>query len=82
MDDENLQGGAGFGLWSLATKMSLALVAAVLLPLLERAGFVPGAVNNAEALWALTLAYGLVPCILKVAAMALVLALPRPVRGT
>lgn len=82
LDDENLQGGAGFGLWSLATKMSLALVAAVLLPLLERAGFVPGAVNNAEALWALTLAYGLVPCILKVAAMALVLALPRPVRGT
>ncbi|PSL20229.1 MFS transporter [Shimia abyssi] len=82
LDEEELEGGAGFGLWSLVTKMSLALVAALVLPLLDWAGFQPGIENDAEALWALTLGYAVLPCILKVAAVALVLALPREARET
>ncbi|MGX9351346.1 MFS transporter [Shimia sp. W99] len=81
LDEERLGGGAGFGLWSLVTKLSLALVAAVLLPFLEMSGFKPGEENSTEALRALTLGYAVLPCLLKIAAMALVLALPRKARG-
>ncbi|WP_435231186.1 MFS transporter [Pseudopelagicola sp. nBUS_20] len=82
LDQEELEGGAGFGMWSLVTKLSLAVVAAVLLPLLEQSGFVPGKENDANALQALTFGYAVLPCLLKVAALFLVLALPRSVRGT
>ena len=67
---------AGFGLWSFVSKFTLAFAAVTLLPLLQMAGFQPGAAavaeNSETALWALSLAYGAVPCVLKVIAVALV----------
>lgn len=70
-------GAQGFGLWAFATKLTLAVAAAVLLPALERAGFSAGATDNpAAALTLLTLLYALVPCLLKCLAIALLLATP------
>ncbi|WP_424990709.1 MFS transporter [Fluviibacterium sp. S390] len=69
-------GGQGFGLWALVTKLCLALAAVVLLPLLDVVGFRSGAENDATALWTLTLAYGLLPCVLKLVALALLAATP------
>ena len=69
--------GQGFGLWSLVTKFTLAFAAVLLLPLLEGAGFVSGSQDNPEtALTTLTYLYALVPCLLKVIAIALLLAIP------
>ena len=69
---------AGFGLWSFAGKATLALAAGVALPLLGAAGFEPaaGAANPADALRALGLLYAVLPCVLKLVAMALVARLP------
>jgi GPH family glycoside/pentoside/hexuronide:cation symporter len=61
-----------FGLWSFVSKFTLALAALVLLPGLQSVGFVPGAANNTEALLVLSLAYGALPCVLKLIAIALV----------
>lgn len=65
-----------FGLWSLVSKASLALAAVMLLPLLEFQGFQPGLSNPPQALWALTLAYAGLPCLLKLVAIGLLAALP------
>jgi GPH family glycoside/pentoside/hexuronide:cation symporter len=62
--------GAYFGWWNFATKLNLALAAGVSLPLLALFGYTPGA-RDADALQALTLAYCLLPCVLKLAAAAL-----------
>lgn len=59
--------GAYFGWWNFATKLNLALAAGLALPLLGLAGYVPGA-RDASALQALSLAYCLLPCVLKTAA--------------
>jgi GPH family glycoside/pentoside/hexuronide:cation symporter len=59
--------GAYFGWWNFATKLNLALAAGLALPLLGLAGYVPGA-REAGALQALSLAYCLLPCVLKAAA--------------
>lgn len=76
------QSGAGeataFGLWSFASKLALALAAATLLPLLQRAGFEPGSGGPAEALLLLSVLYALVPCGLKAIAILLLLATPIP----
>ena len=70
-------GGQGFGLWSLVTKLSLAFAAVALLPLLEASGFRSGAIDNPEeALRTLTYLYALVPCLLKLLAIALLVAIP------
>jgi GPH family glycoside/pentoside/hexuronide:cation symporter len=70
-------GGQGFGLWSLVTKMSLAFAAVALLPLLETSGFRSGAADNPpEALRTLTYLYALVPCLLKLLAIGLLVAIP------
>ena len=70
-------GGQGFGLWSLVTKLSLAFAAVVLLPLLEASGFRSGAADNPpEALRTLTYLYALVPCLLKLLAIGLLVAIP------
>jgi GPH family glycoside/pentoside/hexuronide:cation symporter len=62
----------GFGLWSFVSKFTLAFAAVLLLPALERTGFVSGAANNPpEALMLLTVLYAAVPCGLKVVAIAL-----------
>jgi GPH family glycoside/pentoside/hexuronide:cation symporter len=63
--------GAAFGLWSFVSKLALALAAAALLPSLQAAGFVAGAVNSADALLTLSLLYAALPCALKLLAIAL-----------
>lgn len=60
-----------FGLWSFVSKLSLAFAAIALLPALEAAGFRAGSDNSDDALLALSLAYGLVPCVLKLLAIGL-----------
>ena len=62
---------AAFSLWAFVSKLSLALAAAVLLPALQAAGFVSGGENGEGALRALSLAYAVVPCGLKLLAIAL-----------
>lgn len=74
MADISPNGGQGFGLWSLVQKFTLAIAAATLLPLLEAGGFAVGGENPPEALRRLTLLYALVPCILKLVAIALLAA--------
>jgi len=63
--------GAFMGWWNLATKLNLALAAGLSLPLLGLWGYAPGR-QDADAVLALGLAYGLLPCVLKLlAALAL-----------
>ena len=61
--------GAYFGWWNFATKLNLALAAGLTLPLLGLAGYAPGS-REPQALLALSLAYGLLPCALKLLAAA------------
>lgn len=65
--DRGRHEGAYFGWWNFATKLNLALAAGLALPLLELAGYSPGARSD-QALQALTLAYCVLPCALKLAA--------------
>lgn len=62
--------GGYFGWWNLATKLNLALAAGIALPLLGAFGYAPGA-RDAQALWSLTVAYCLLPCVLKLIAAGL-----------
>jgi Na+/melibiose symporter-like transporter len=62
--------GSYFGWWNLATKLNLALAAGLALPLLALLGYEAGS-QSAQALQALTLAYCLFPCALKLLAAAL-----------
>ena len=59
--------GAFMGWWNLATKLNLALAAGLSLPLLGLWGYAPGQ-QDADAVRALGLAYGLLPCVLKLLA--------------
>lgn len=70
------QATGGFGLWSFVNKFTLAFAAAILLPLLEGAGFTSGGDNPAAALALLTILYALVPCALKLVAIALLAVTP------
>jgi Na+/melibiose symporter-like transporter len=76
--------GAYFGWWNFAAKLNLALAAGLALPLLEGFGYQPGA-RDPQALQALTLAYCVLPCVLKVLAcwglyVGIIRAEPRPVQ--
>jgi len=62
--------GVFFGWWSLATKLNLALAAGLALPLLAWWGYTPGA-TDPQALRTLTIAYSVLPCVLKLLAAAL-----------
>lgn len=62
--------GAFFGWWNAANKLNLALAAGLALPLLQVLGYAPGQ-RDPQALQALTIAYCLLPCALKLAAAAL-----------
>jgi Na+/melibiose symporter-like transporter len=62
--------GAYFGWWNFATKLNLALAAGLALPALQALGYEPGQRSD-EALTALTLAYCLLPCVLKAVAVGL-----------
>ncbi len=72
------EAGAAFGLWSFVSKFTLAFAAVALLPALDSVGFQSGGENSAEALRLLTYLYALVPCILKLAALAVLLTTPMP----
>lgn len=63
----------GFGLWSFVSKFTLALAAAILLPVLESAGYASGeqAQPPEAAVDLLRLLYAGVPCVLKLAAIFL-----------
>jgi GPH family glycoside/pentoside/hexuronide:cation symporter len=71
---------AAFGLWAFVQKATLAFAAIALLPALDAAGFAAaeGPANPSGALTLLTYLYALVPCILKLGAMALLAATPLP----
>ena len=62
--------GAYFGWWNFATKLNLALAAGLALPALQAFGYAPGS-QDPQALMALTVAYCGLPCVLKLAAAAL-----------
>ena len=66
---QRLEGGY-FGWWNFCTKLNLALAAGVALPALAAFGYTPGS-REPDALQALTLAYCLLPCALKLAAAGL-----------
>jgi GPH family glycoside/pentoside/hexuronide:cation symporter len=67
---EEARAGSYFGLWNFATKLNLALAAGLALPLLAVSGYVPGA---AGPLAPLVFAYCLLPCLLKLAAAAILM---------
>jgi Na+/melibiose symporter-like transporter len=67
---DTLGEGAGFGLWNFAAKLNLALAAGLALPLLETLGYVPGE-RGSDGIQALTIVYGLLPCLLKLGAALL-----------
>ncbi len=62
--------GLYLGWWNLISKFNLALAAGLCLPLLASWGYAPG-VQSAEGLQALSLTYGVLPCILKTLALAI-----------
>lgn len=75
MSEISPNGGQGFGLWSLVSKLTLAFAAVALLPLLENAGFAAGQSDlPADALRLLTLLYAGVPSLLKLVAMGILIA--------
>lgn len=66
---ENRPDGAYFGLWQMIEKLNLALAAGVALPLLALLGYQPGTTQNSYA--ALSAMYALLPCAIKLLAVAL-----------
>ncbi len=62
--------GSYFGWWNFATKLNLALAAGVALPALQWFGYAPGS-QSVQALGALTIAYCVLPCVLKLGAAGL-----------
>lgn len=71
--EQQRQAGAYLGWWQVATKLNLALAAGLALPLLNLLGYTPGT-QDAPALLALSWAYALVPCLLKLLAAAVLFA--------
>ena len=70
-------GGQGFGLWSLMNKMTLALAAIVLFPILELAGFdATVSEQTTEALDTLMILYAVCPLILKLVSIVLLIKTP------
>lgn len=64
-----------FSLWNMATKLALAVAAGVLLPTLAALG-IEDATPSATAVAALAMIYALLPCVLKLMAIAMVGGLP------
>ena len=63
------QTGSYFGIWTFATKANLALAAGLALPIVSAFGYRAGEPRSNVA--ALTLAYTVLPCVLKLAALTL-----------
>jgi Na+/melibiose symporter-like transporter len=70
-DGEGLRSGGYFGLWTLVTKLNLALAAGIALPLVTYLGYVPGVAQSATGISALALCYAALPCGLKLIALLL-----------
>ncbi len=68
--------GLFFALWSMATKLALALAVVVTFPILAALGFDPKGTNSLTALWSLSVIYAWVPVVLKLVAIALIWAFP------
>lgn len=68
--------GQAFGLWSFVSKFTLAFAAVTLLPVLDASGFRSGEDNAPDTLFLLSILYALVPCALKLVAIALLAATP------
>jgi Na+/melibiose symporter-like transporter len=66
--DRQAQAGGYFGWWNLVAKLNLALAAGLALPLLELAGYRPGA---GDAVFALSAVYCLLPVLFKILAITL-----------
>tara|TARA_Y100001970_G_C13744648_1_gene607963 strand:- start:135 stop:611 length:477 start_codon:yes stop_codon:yes gene_type:complete len=64
--------GLFFGLWNLATKLSLALAVGMAFPLLEWSGFETDGEKTASGLLMLSILYGGLPIVLKLSAIALI----------
>lgn len=62
--------GSFFGWWTSANKLNLALASGLALPLLEWSGYVTARRTDTDQL-ALALSYGLLPCLFKLVALAL-----------
>jgi Na+/melibiose symporter-like transporter len=56
-----------FSVIALLAKAGLALGSAITLPLLDAMGFIPASPNSASALASLSMAYALIPCVIKLA---------------
>ncbi|MDB9878048.1 MFS transporter [Amylibacter sp.] len=69
IDHIGMNAGQAFGVWSFCAKFTLAASAAFVLPALDWVGFSTIETNTAKALWALTLLYAGLPCILKLGAV-------------
>lgn len=61
-----------FGLWTFVSKLSLAIAAITVLPAVALFGFDPNTIPTVQGLYALSVAYALVPCLLKLAALGMV----------
>jgi Na+/melibiose symporter-like transporter len=64
--------GLFFALWSMSTKLALALAVGIAFPLLELFGFQGAGENTPGALLALAVIYALVPTVLKILAIAVI----------
>jgi len=62
---------AHFGVLAFEAKAALALGSAIVLPLLGAIGFVPAGENDRAALLALSVAYAVIPCLIKIIALVL-----------
>lgn len=60
-----------FSILTLLSKAALALASAIAFPLLDMAGFTPASPNSISALISLSIAYALIPCLMKLAAAGL-----------
>lgn len=58
-----------FSILALLSKAGLAVGSAITLPLLDAAGFVPASANDEPALAHLSMAYALIPCLIKLASV-------------
>lgn len=68
--------GLYFALWSMATKLALALAVGLAFPLLDLAGFEAAGDNDAGALLALSLLYGGAPIVIKLCSIAFIWGYP------
>jgi len=68
--------GLFFALWSMATKLSLALAVGIAFPLLDLIGYEAGGENAPSALLGLAMLYGLLPVLIKLLATVLVWQFP------